>query len=79
MVCPYLTAHAFFLFFLFFRQPNGLHGVILLYVIGSVIFIIAVLGAYGAYKESKCALIVVSAWAELKVKLVLGCEGETTK
>ncbi|XP_053505955.1 tetraspanin-8 [Ictalurus furcatus] len=42
----------------FVNEPNGLHGVILLYVIGSVIFIIAVLGAYGAYKESKCALIV---------------------
>ncbi|KAF4079468.1 hypothetical protein AMELA_G00178410 [Ameiurus melas] len=40
------------------NEPNGLRGVIFLYVIGSVTFIIAVLGAYGAYKESKCALIV---------------------
>ncbi|KAF5907901.1 tetraspanin-8-like, partial [Clarias magur] len=32
--------------------------VIALYVTGSIVFCIAVLGAYGAHKESKCTLIV---------------------
>ncbi|MCJ8743117.1 hypothetical protein PDJAM_G00090150 [Pangasius djambal] len=40
------------------EEVNGLYATIILYVIGSVMFIFAVLGAYGAYKESKCALIV---------------------
>ncbi|MCI4388874.1 hypothetical protein PGIGA_G00091120 [Pangasianodon gigas] len=40
------------------EEVNGLYATVTLYVIGSVIFIFAVLGAYGAYKESKCALIV---------------------
>ncbi|KAB5542068.1 hypothetical protein PHYPO_G00087200 [Pangasianodon hypophthalmus] len=40
------------------EEVNGLYAAITLYVIGSVIFIFAVLGAYGAHKESKCALIV---------------------
>lgn len=66
-----------FLFF-FFCQLNSLYAVIILYVIGSVIFIIAVLGAFGAYKENKCALIVVSVWGERKVKVVFVSEGGTT-
>ncbi|KAF5907899.1 tetraspanin-8-like, partial [Clarias magur] len=40
------------------EEPNARTGVIGMYVIGSVIFCVAVLGAYGAHKESKCALIV---------------------
>ncbi|KAM9467906.1 tetraspanin-8-like isoform 1-T2 [Clarias gariepinus] len=40
------------------EEPNARTGVIVFYVIGSIIFCIAVLGAYGAHKESKCALIV---------------------
>ncbi|XP_027007089.1 tetraspanin-8-like [Tachysurus fulvidraco] len=39
------------------EEENTLTGVIFLYVIGSGIFIISVLGVFGAYKESKCALI----------------------
>ncbi|KAM9467905.1 tetraspanin-8-like [Clarias gariepinus] len=39
-------------------ESDAMAGLILLYVTGSIIFCIAVLGAYGAHKESKCALIV---------------------
>ncbi|KAF5907898.1 tetraspanin-8-like, partial [Clarias magur] len=39
-------------------EANAMTGVIIMYVIGSIIFCFAVLGAYGANKESKCALIV---------------------
>ncbi|GAA6102627.1 tetraspanin-8-like [Tachysurus ichikawai] len=39
------------------EEENTMTGVILLYVIGSGIFIISVLGVFGAYKENKCALI----------------------
>ncbi|KAK2832551.1 hypothetical protein Q7C36_016013 [Tachysurus vachellii] len=39
------------------EDANTMTGVIFLYVVGSGIFIISVLGVFGAYKESKCALI----------------------
>ncbi|XP_053364235.1 tetraspanin-8-like [Clarias gariepinus] len=42
------------------RKVNFRTGVIALYVIGSFVFCFSVLGAYGAHKESKCELIVVS-------------------
>lgn len=35
-------------------------GLIVLYVVGTVTMVIAILGAYGAHKESKVSLIVVS-------------------
>ncbi|KAF5907900.1 tetraspanin-8-like, partial [Clarias magur] len=39
------------------KEPNGRNGVIGMYVVGSLTFCFAVLGAYGAHKESKFALI----------------------
>lgn len=35
-------------------------GLLVLYIVGSVTMVIAILGAYGAHKESKVCLIVVS-------------------
>ena len=35
-------------------------GLITLYIMGSITMMIAILGAYGAHKENKGALIVVS-------------------
>lgn len=42
------------------QLPNRASGLIALYVVGSVTMVIAILGAYGAHKESKVCLIVVS-------------------
>ncbi|KAK3518195.1 hypothetical protein QTP70_033891 [Hemibagrus guttatus] len=42
----------------FVEEDNSKTGVIVLYVAGSLIFLFSILGVYGAYRESKCALCV---------------------
>ncbi|KAG7320136.1 hypothetical protein KOW79_015989 [Hemibagrus wyckioides] len=42
----------------FAEEEHGKSGVIVLYVAGTLMFLFSVLGVYGAYKESKWALIV---------------------
>lgn len=42
------------------QLPNRTAGLVVLYIVGSVTMVIAILGAYGAHKESKGCLIAVS-------------------
>lgn len=53
---PYLT-----FIYCFWPQLEGrVSGLFSLYIMGAIIMVLAILGAYGAHKESRVALIVVS-------------------